>query len=256
MKFGCCVDIGKYDILSRLGYDFIELSGVSLFNMTENEFTNTTSIIHKGEIGCKGLNAFLAPDLRIIGHNVDRSRIINYLDTVLYRAAALGITQIGFGSPRSRSIPSGFSRAEALSQLIDFIELTLEKAKKFNIKLLMEPLNKTETNFINYTEEAMEIINSVKNPEFALLLDLYHFQMNNENPDIIDESLVKYLFHVHIADTDGRKYLNFQNYSKYTLLLEKLKKSGYNKTLSIEAKYNNFSKEAEKSLEILEDIDQ
>lgn len=255
MKFGCCLGIDKYKDLVDAGYDFIELAGTSIYKMSEPEFKQVRAILKEGPLQCAGFNAFLSPEVKVIGDCVDDGKVDEYTDKVIYRAGVLGIKNIGFGSPFSRTVLEGFSREQAVEQAIAFVENVSKKVDKYHIQILVEPVCKLETNFINSTAEALRIIHQVNRKNVGLLLDLYHFCVENEDVGIIGSSLMEHLRHVHIAEENGKVYPIRSQYDKYKTLIDRLKLAGYNGTLSIEASYHEFAKDAVCALDILKEID-
>ena len=90
-----------------------------------------------------------------------------------------------------------------------------EYAKEKEIKVVIEPINRYELNFINNVAEAMPILNRINLENVGLLLDTFH--MNIEEP-IIEESIKQagdYILHFHIADSNrwppGYGHLNFES---------------------------------------------
>lgn len=254
MKFGCCAGIDKYKSLVDIGYDFIELSGSSIYKMSETEFEQVKNVIAKGPIKCAGFNAFLSPDIKVTGDSVDKGKVEEYIDKVVSRGGLLRIKTIGFGSPNSRTVPEGFPKEKAIEQAIDFIKNVSIKAEKHNISILVEPLNKIETNFINNTSEAINVIKQVNCKNVGLLLDLYHFWLEKEDVEIISSSILEYLGHVHIAEESGRTYLVQSQFQKYKTFIDKLKFAGYKGGMSIEASSQDFEADAARSLDILKNI--
>lgn len=68
--------------------------------------------------------------------------------------------------------------------------------------LLLEPLNRYETYFLNRVEQALEIVESVNHPRVKVLADLFH--MNIEENSLSDpiRAAGPRLGHVHIADNN------------------------------------------------------
>jgi sugar phosphate isomerase/epimerase len=238
MKFGCCINFDKYDILVDIGFDFIELSGAVIHDLDEFEFSNINGIIGNNKVKCCGFNSQQ-----------------NYIDKVVNRGAILGIDTIGFGSPLSRSIPTGFSNEQAMEQLVDFIEMLCQKAEPYGIKVLLEPLSKIETNFVNSIDEALRFLELINSNNKGLLIDYYHFSLENEDINRLDNEVAKHLFHVHIAESKNRSYLIKSNISLYKQFINKLKYIGYYGKISVEANYSNYEQDASLSLAILRGID-
>jgi len=91
-----------------------------------------------------------------------------------------------------------------------------EKAAEKGVQLLIEPVNRYETNFINTAEEAIQFIEEAGHPEIKLLLDTFH--MNLEEVDI-NVTLRKYsdrIGYIHFADSNrcapGMGHLPFHHY--------------------------------------------
>lgn len=255
MRFGCCVNIDRYYDLVAEGYDFIELPGSDIYSMDEYEFENVKKTINKGEVKCSGFNAFLKHDVQVVGQRVDNARVEEYIDKVIYRGGVLGIQTIGIGSPLSRMIPPGFPREKAIEQIIAFIEKACKNAEPYGIRILLEPLSKIETNFVNNIDEALKILKHIRSKNRGLLVDFYHFCLEKENTETLDIEVAKCLYHVHIAEETGRTYLLPSNYSVYEEFIKRLKYIGYDSRISIEANYKDYKKDASSSLKILREID-
>lgn len=99
-------------------------------------------------------------------------------------------------------------------------------AKEKGVKIVIEPINRYELNFINNVNDALPILKELNMSHVGLLLDTFH--MNIEEP-IIEESIKqagKFILHFHVADSNrwppGYGHLNFE--SIFTALFS----TGYN----------------------------
>jgi len=104
--------------------------------------------------------------------------------------------------------------------------------QKRRVALVIEPLNRYETDLVNTLKEGLELIKEVGEPNIFLLADTFH--MNIEEEDII-RSLVEakdYLKHIHLADSNrlfpGSGHLNFAE------IISTLKEVGYQGFFSLE----------------------
>jgi sugar phosphate isomerase/epimerase len=87
-------------------------------------------------------------------------------------------------------------------QAVNAVRICADEAEKKDIQLLIEPVNRYETNFINSAEEGVAFINETGHPELKLLLDTFH--MNIEEADMI-KTLHKFADHIgyiHFADSN------------------------------------------------------
>lgn len=105
-------------------------------------------------------------------------------------------------------------------------------AENKNVILLIEPINRYETNIINTLEEGMDLINQIGSNNLKLLPDTFH--MNIEEKDIC-QSLSKaksYIGYIHFADSNrcapGFGHINFKE------VLEMLKKINYEFPIGVE----------------------
>jgi sugar phosphate isomerase/epimerase len=95
-----------------------------------------------------------------------------------------------------------------------------------SVKMVIEPINRYETNVINTVESGLEFIEKTGMDNIGLLLDTFH--MNIEEPSITESiQLAKErCFHFHIADSNrwypGAGHIDFQE------ILDTLNKIGYN----------------------------
>lgn len=71
-----------------------------------------------------------------------------------------------------------------------------------NVKIVIEPINRYETNLLNTVSETLDFINNLGAPNVGLLLDSFH--MNIEEADINESILLSgdKLFHFHAADSN------------------------------------------------------
>ena len=129
-------------------------------------------------------------------------------------------------------IEDGVNRVEAEEWTIDCLRKCTEFAKKYNIRLTLEPVNRYESNFINTLNEGIEFIKRVGASNLGLLADTFH--MNIEEVSIYDSIIQAkdYITHVHFADSNrwapGCGHLDFVK------IVQTLKKIGYQGYVSAE----------------------
>ena len=120
----------------------------------------------------------------------------------------------------------------AYKLLIKGLKEACKNAEKSEVKLLLEPINRYETNLINNVDEALKVLRDINSPSLKLLLDTFH--MNIEEP-LIEESIKKAgkkIGHFHVADSNrlapGMGHLDFKS------IIGSLKETGYEGFLSAE----------------------
>ncbi|MFK7770369.1 MAG: sugar phosphate isomerase/epimerase family protein [Mariniblastus sp.] len=187
------------------GMDFIEPGLAKIAAMSDADFEAACQRIKDNNIRVQSANWFLPPDLKVTGPDVDDEKSRSFLQHALARAVALGATAVVFGSPGSRSVPDGFSTEKAREQMVAFCRLCSDVIKDNNwpIKIAVEHVNHTETNFVNTFAQALSIVREVERPEIGLAADLYHFAMEDEPMDIMLEA-ADLICAVQLANPEGR----------------------------------------------------
>lgn len=74
-----------------------------------------------------------------------------------------------FGSGGSHKIPEGFNPDTARTQFISLLGKLGPVAQKYDVVIVLEPLNSGETNFINSVGEGGSIVREVNHPNIRLL---------------------------------------------------------------------------------------
>ena len=134
--------------------------------------------------------------------NAGRRRAIDYVRAVIELAAPFGAPAI-VGSIQGRSA-LGEERGEALARLVDSMAQLGEAAAAAGGRLVLEPLNRYETDLCNTLAHSGEVIERTGSGRIGVLADLFH--MNIEETDIA-ASLVAaapHLGHIHFVDSNRR----------------------------------------------------
>ncbi|MFQ3549713.1 MAG: sugar phosphate isomerase/epimerase family protein [Armatimonadota bacterium] len=253
MRFGCCAGLDNMGIVESAGYDYIELGvGTVKPESPTSEFEPIKEQIMSYKIKPEAWNCLLPGDLRVTGPDVDKYRQERYLLSAFERIGKVGGIVVVFGSGGARKVPEGFPVDEAKEQIKEFMLIAGKAAETYGITLVLEPLNKKETNIVNSVAEGAELVRAVDYPSMKLLADLYHVDEENEPlQNIIDAGdLIK---HTHTADT-GRLYPGSGSYD-HKGFFTALKSIGYNDRMSVECIFKDFESECRKSIEFLRKID-
>jgi 5-keto-L-gluconate epimerase len=105
-------------------------------------------------------------------------------------------------------------------------------AQKKRITLLLEPINRYETNIINTLEEGVKLIEEIGSENLRLLPDTFHMNIEEKS---IEESILKYKSHIgyiHFSDSNrqapGLGHLDFKK------IISTLVKMNYRNAIGIE----------------------
>ena len=146
------------------------------------------------------------------------------------------------GSPQEKKL----QEAEGRLALIECLRYAEEK----DVVLLIEPINRYETNLINTLQDGMELINGIGSKNLKLLPDTFHMNIEEKS---IEESLTKaksYIGYIHFADSNrwapGLGHIDFKS------IISTLMKIGYKGAIGIEIlpEPDDYSS-AKKSIEFL-----
>lgn len=113
----------------------------------------------------------------------------------------------------------------AITECADF-------AANYGVELLLEPVNRYETNFINSVEEAVDIVEKINERNVKLIPDVFH--MNIEDVSILSSlrKAKQKISYVHFADSNrqapGQGHLDFQE------IISALKAIGYDEFVTVE----------------------
>lgn len=250
-RLGVCTSAGNAAILKAGGCDYIEESvqGFLVPDRPEAEFRAKTEALSGSALPVEACNSFLPGALKSVGPEPRHDEIAAYAETAFRRAREIGIRTIVFGSSGSRSIPDGFDRAEARRQFIRLLRRLGPVAAKRNIVIAVEPLQRSECNFINTVAEGAAIVKEAGHPNVRLLADIYHMLRENEGP----ASLIAagpLLEHVHIAEKDRRSAPGIAG-DDFTPYLRALKRARYAGAISLECDWDDLAAELPAAVEAL-----
>ena len=242
MRFGCCCSIEQADVAYVAGFDYIECTVVSLLpEATEPMFAPVLEKYQAAPVPVAACNVFLPGDLKVVGLDVEWPRVETYVRTALRRVRLVGANLVVFGSGKARMVPEDFARADAEAQLVDFLQLVGDVAQAHAMTVVIEPLNRKESNILNSVAEGVALAERVNRPAIRVLADFYH--MDEEQEEL--RALLDYkdwLAHIHVADT-GRRAPGTGSYP-YAQFVELLDQAGYDGMVSIECRWEEFAAEA------------
>lgn len=230
MEFGSNAKTDEIDILFRAGYHIAEFSGKEIAIMSEENFAHLHSKLEEYGIHCVGFNAYCPKEIVIAGPGYNREATKTYAKLLAERGKRLGIRQIGVGSPFSRQLPAGYDRDLAFEQVREFLVDSAEIFNPYGIKVGLEALGSCYCNCVNTCQEALTIVQSLKNPGIGLILDFYNMEQEGEADRELD-TLIPHILHVHISDDDNdpfrRAAIKTEKYAIHQKRIRRLREAGY-----------------------------
>jgi sugar phosphate isomerase/epimerase len=160
-----------------------------------------------------------------------RARARQFIRGMIEAGAALGAPAI-IGSMQGRwsaKVPLD----EAMKHLGEALNDLGEHAKRQNVTLLYEPLNRYETNLVSTLGGGTQLLATLATSNVRLLADLYH--MNIEEADLAGalDAAASAIGHVHFADSNRRPAGG--GHTDFATVAAALRRIGYGGYLSAEA---------------------
>lgn len=253
MRFGICTSLDNVDILTDIGYDYIELGvGSGLMpEADETEFQIIKERVAKAAIKPEAYAGFIPRDLRVVGDTVDFTRLSRFVETACRRASQIGGEVIVYGSSGSRNVEKGYSEETALTQIAEFLDMSADHAEAHGIIIAIEPICMKEGNILRTVAEGLAMAKRVNRKGIKVLADLYHIWQENEPiQNIVDAA--SFLAHVHIAEPVKRSYPGNDDFD-FTEFFTALKNAGYDGRVSCECKFDNFKSDIYTALKTMKE---
>ncbi len=206
VKFGVRSPFPKIDLAGRaamvksLGYDGIELGP---------EWLNQSADAIREQLGGIKVSAIVG-SLKLLDTDAAKRAEAVALDRArLEMARELGadcVIEVPiFGPNRFQDISPVMTPREIEERLlIAGLKQLAPDVLRTGVTLLLEPLTRKETHFMNLQQQGAETIRVVGAPGFKLLSDFYHMQLEEQN---IGETMARfgeYTGYVHLADGEQR----------------------------------------------------
>lgn len=129
-----------------------------------------------------------------------RQATSQYLADLAHACADLGGSILVFGSPAQRNVPEGMSREQAYANAAEVFRAAMPVLAGRGVTLAMEPLTPKETNFVNSCAEAVELMQLVDHPNFALHQDVKAMLSETQSiPELIAKHSAQ-TRHFHVND--------------------------------------------------------
>jgi sugar phosphate isomerase/epimerase len=246
----------KFEKAKEIGFEGIEVTGrVMLENpsvvdeyisLSEKTGIKVSSI-------CAGYRNYLLEE-----SPVSREKSRDDIKELLKMGGRLGVAGLilvpVFGPPKISDLSPYKSAVELekellLSQLPEIVE----SAEKNNCALLLEPLNRYETHFMNRLKQAVEYCEKIGSPYLKILADFFHMSIEEASiPDSIEKS-GKWIGHVHLADSN--RILPGTGHTDFSAGFKALRKIGFTQYMALECGVPEPKEEnLKKSLEYLKKI--
>lgn len=240
---GVCTSVKNAALLEKAGVQYIEANVQRLLvpQKPTEEFAKSLEAVKACPLPVTAANCFIPGSLKSVGPDADHAKVLAYAKTAFERAAKVGIRHIVFGSSGSRSIPDGFEKRDAELQFVALLARMAPLAEAHDVIVVIEPLNRKETNFINTLLEGARLVEPVDHPNIRLLADIYHMMRVDDPPEHIRKTK-HLLHHIHIAEKEKRTPPGKMG-DDFKPFLRELAEAGYKGGISMECRWSNMEDE-------------
>lgn len=253
MRLGINTSLENYESAAKVGFDYFEPAVTALAQLDEEAFENFKSRVSKTGLPVETACVLFPGEIKLVGETANWGAAESYLKKILARLERLGVKVVVLGSGGSRRIPEGYSPELAEKEFVAAAKKIGDLAEAHGILIALEPINRLETNFLNTVAEGLALVRKIKHPAVKLLADAWHMARENEGVGILFTS-AEHLIHAHTAGVVARRFPGTPGENDLAGFFDTLKECGYAGRLTVEAKTEDFSKDAAVSLKYLRGI--
>ena len=131
-----------------------------------------------------------------------RDRTAEYFRALIHCCADLGGTKLVIGSPKQRNVFEGLTFQQAWDYAKGTFASLLPDADARGVDLCMEPLSRSDTDFINTGAQALEFVKEIGHPRFLVHLDVKAMADEGRPMDEIIRECEGYVGHFHANDAN------------------------------------------------------
>jgi len=225
--------VEKFHNAEAYGFDGVEVWGHNLAQRLQElrEALATSSI--KVSTVCSGYGGdLLGPDWKA------RSTAINDIKERLRLCAELGALGVivvpTFGAPKIQDLYPWLPDVREVEKriLVEECRILGEYADDVGAYVLLEPLNRYETHFINRIEQAVEVCEEAGREHVRVMADFFHMNIEEASMAGSLEKFGDYIYHVHLADSN--RLLPGYGHTDFKPCFEALERRGYKNYLALE----------------------
>lgn len=220
----------QISLLAHLGYDGVELA---VRNPAQINKIKLERILRKNNLKVSAIGTgqvYLSEGLSLSDRSsaIRKKAVFRIKQHVSLAQALRSPVVLGL----IRGNKSGGADKKSMDHLKESCRKICDEASRYAVPIVLEPINRYETCFLNNIEEALKFIRQIGYRGLKVLPDTFH--MNIEEADICRsiEKAKNYIGHIHFADSN-RKYPG-AGHVDFISIISKLKQIGYAGFISAE----------------------
>jgi len=218
--------------LAEAGFSGVEISLCSVDDLDADwladrlsEFDLKLSAVASGRVCLEESLCLCDP------HPAIREMALERLTSILKLAARFKAPVI-IGGIRGKLIGEDTEKAEQRENTVKSLRRCAVIAADLGTHLLLEPINRYETNFINNAQDGLRLIEDIGHPGVKLLLDTFHMNIEEADPCATIRKVGSRLGYMHFADNN--RLAPGQGHIDFPALLRALAEIGYSGFISAE----------------------
>lgn len=186
--------------LKEAGFDGVE---IARFDFTGFPAAEIRRALQAHDLGVTFCSAATGAHSLICEDAAQRARTIEFLKQGIATAAELGsdmlmgpfCSAVGYLCGRRRTDTEWQRAIEGLQALTETLDA-------HQVTLVLEPLNRFETYFLNTTADAIALCEAVNHPRVKLMVDTFHANIEEKCIGEAIRNAAPYLHHVHTCEND------------------------------------------------------
>jgi len=183
-------------------YDGIEISLLDSGQLDRHQLVDEIQSLELKIYAIATGQSFTVDGYYLYNRNLEhQQKAVERLKAHIDLAALLGCFVI-IGGIRGRILETGKEFESSVEKGNQALVACANYAHGKGVNLLLEPINRYETNIINTVDEAADLIEKIGSRNLKLLLDTFHMNIEEKS---IAESFIKagrHLGHIHFADSN------------------------------------------------------
>lgn len=250
-SLGIVADLEKDSLAYASGFRLMGVTVGSTISpsLREAQFVANLQKINKMRCQLYLCNVLFPSTLKIAGPEVNEKEVMDYFQALLARAKAVGVKHLVLGSGGARRLPDGYEAEKAKADFVTLGRKMANAARSYDVVILLESLNSTETNFLNKLSEAADVVRRVNHPNLRLNADIYHMLKEGESPEAI-RNAADVIVYAEIAEKDGRSFPGKKG-EDFRPYLQALKDIEFKGPLFIEGRSDDWPVDLPKALSFL-----
>ncbi|MCP4260009.1 MAG: sugar phosphate isomerase/epimerase [Planctomycetes bacterium] len=218
--------------IKQVGYDGVE---IPIFTGDVEHFEKLGKVIKDSGLACASVTVI--PDEQhnpISAEETNRKGAVEHLKWAIDCSAAMNSEVLCGPLYQPLGVFTGTGPTEDEKQrAAEVHRQAADIAKKANLILALEYLNRFECYFLNTMADAVDYVKRVNHPNVGVHYDTFHANIEEKDPVGCISPNIEYIKHVHISENDrgtpGKGHIDFSGTFKA------LRSSGYDDWMVIEA---------------------